>query len=294
MEMKDLQTRQNPNWCPGCGDYGIMAALKAALVELQLDMKNVVIVTGIGCGSKINHWVRCYGFEGLHGRPLPVATGVKLANPDLHVIVVGGDGDAYGLGMGHFIHSMRRNINLTYIVQDNQIYGLTTGQTSPTSSRGTRSKSTPFGAIEIPVNPIDLAFGAGATFIARGYAGDLKHLTSLIVQGIKHEGFSLIDTLQPCVSFNKVSTYEFFNKRVYKLEEDKSYKMPFIDESGLFDASIGDAMRRSREWEEKIPIGVFYKGFRPTYESAEIGLLEGKPVGFGEGISIEDLMAGYM
>jgi len=294
MEMKDLQTRQNPNWCPGCGDYGILAALKAALIELNFDIKNVVIVTGIGCGSKINHWVKCYGFESLHGRPIPVATGVKLANPDLKVIAIGGDGDAYGLGMGHFIHAMRRNLDITYIVQDNQVYGLTTGQTSPTSDRGTKSKSTPFGAIEVPVNPIDLAFGSGATFIARGYAGDLKHLTSLIVQGVKHEGFALIDTLQPCVSFNKINTYDFFNKRVYKLEEDKSYKMPFIDENGMFDTSIGDAMKRSREWNEKIPIGVFYKGFRPTYESSEIGLSEGRPVEFDNDIDIEDLMAGYM
>ncbi len=294
MEMKDLQTRQDSNWCPGCGNYGIMAALKAAFIELNLDIKNVVIVTGIGCGSKINHWTKCYGFESLHGRPLPVATGIKLANPDLKVIAIGGDGDGYGLGMGHFIHSMRRNIDITYIVQDNQIYGLTTGQASPTSSKGTKSKSTPFGSIEIPVNPIDLAFSAGATFISRGYAGDLKHLTSLIVQAIKHEGFSLIDVLQPCVSFNKVNTYEFFNKRVYKLEEDNTYKIPFIDENGVCDSSIGDAIKRSREWNDKIPIGVFYKGFRPTYESSEIGLSKGKPVDIGKEVDIENLMAKYM
>jgi len=260
MQIKDYQTADVPNWCPGCGNYGIQAALKSALASLHIPTHELVISTGIGCGSKINHWVKCYGFEGLHGRSLPVATGIKLSNPKLTVLAIGGDGDGYGLGMGHFIHSMRRNLDATYIVQDNQIYGLTTGQTSPTSTRGTKSKSTPFGAIEIPVNPISLALAAGATYVARGYAGDIQHLSGLIADAIAHPGFAIIDVLQPCVTFNKVNTYDFFNSKVYKLTEN---------------LSINEAFVKAQEWDPKIPIGIFYKEIRPTYESAESAYLNG-------------------
>lgn len=276
-EMKDLQTVDTPNWCPGCGNFGILTALKGAMVELSLDPCKVAISTGIGCGSKLNHWIKCYGFEGLHGRPLPVATGIKLANPELTVVAVGGDGDGYGLGMGHFIHSMRRNLNITYIVQDNQIYGLTTGQASPTSEKGTKSKSTPFGAIELPVNPIELAFASGATYIARGYAGDLPHLTSLISGGLKHRGFALIDVFQPCVTFNKVNTYEFFNNRVYKLEEGRSWR------------------EKAGEFGDKIPIGVFHKEERDVYEDGEVGLKDGRPVDIpSESVDVQEFMSAFM
>lgn len=278
--IKDLQTRDIPDWCPGCGDYGILTALKGAIVETGLRPEETVIVTGIGCGSKINHYVNVYGFEGLHGRPLPVATAVKLCNPSLHVIAVGGDGDGYGLGMGHFIHSARRNLNITYIVEDNQVYGLTTGQTSPTSVKGTKSKSTPFGAIELPVNPLVLALSAGATFVGRGYAGDLQHLTGLIAAGLRHRGFSLIDVLQPCVTFNKAYGYDFFGKKVYKLE-----------------AALGmdEAIKKSREWDGGIPLGVFYDEKRPTYEEQEIGLKNGRPVDVPLApVGIEELMSEFM
>jgi 2-oxoglutarate ferredoxin oxidoreductase subunit beta len=256
------------------------------MTELGLGSAGTVISSGIGCGSKIPHWVKCYGFEGLHGRPLPVATGIKLANPELTVFAIGGDGDGYGLGMGHFIHTMRRNLDMTYIVQDNQIYGLTTGQTSPTSNRGTKTKSTPAGAIELPVNPIELAIGAGATYVARGYAGDLKHLTSLIVGAVKHKGFSLIDVFQPCVTFNKINTYDFFNKRVYRLEDEKGF------EPG---SGVCDAIDRSREWGDKIPIGLFYRDERPTYEEQEIGLREGRPVDVPtEPVNVEEMVSSFM
>ncbi|MBT3864966.1 2-oxoacid:ferredoxin oxidoreductase subunit beta [Candidatus Peregrinibacteria bacterium] len=291
-EQKDLLTKDKPNWCPGCGDYGILTALKNVMVDLDLAPANTVVATGIGCGSKINHWVKCYGFEGLHGRPLPVASAVKLCNPDLNVVAVGGDGDGYGLGMGHFIHAMRRNLNMTYIVQDNQIYGLTTGQTSPTSDRGTVTKSTPSGAIELPVNPIELGFASGATYIARGYAGDLPHLTKLIADGISHKGFALIDVFQPCVTFNKINTYQFFQERVYKLEDDPTFKV--AGPCGDKECDVCDAIARSREWGDKIPIGLFYKEDRATYESEEIGLKDGRPVDVPAEVGIEELMSEFM
>ena len=290
-ELKDLQTRENPNWCPGCGDYGVQAAVKGAMVEAGLKSSDVVISSGIGCGSKIPHWVKCYGFEGLHGRPLPVATGVKLANPALTVMAIGGDGDGYGLGMGHLIHSMRRNIDITYVVQNNQIYGLTTGQASPTSTKGVKTKSTPSGAIELPVNPIELGLASGATYIARGYAGDLPHLTSLIAGALKHRGFALIDVFQPCVTFNKVNTYDFFGKRVYRLEDDKS----FVVAKPGDEKAICEASRRGREWGDKIPIGLFYKEDRATYGDEEPGLADGsKPVDVSGVVDVEELMSSFM
>jgi len=290
-ELKDLQTRDNPTWCPGCGDYGIQAAVKGAIVAAGLSPAETVIVSGVGCGSKLPHYVRTYGLEGLHGRPLPVATGVKLANPSLTVMAVGGDGDGYGLGMGHLVHSMRRNINITYIVQDNQIYGLTTGQTSPTSAKGTRTKSTPGGAIEMPVNPIELGLASGATYLARGYAGDLPHLTSLIAGALKHRGFALIDVFQPCVTFNKVNTYDFFGKRVYRLEDDKTFEVATPGN----EKAICEAVRRGREMGDRIPIGLFYKEDRATYEDEEPGLAEGRPVDVGdEVVDVAGLMEGFM
>ncbi len=254
VEIKDFNTLGKPNWCPGCGNYGILMALKQALVELELEPHNIFISSGIGCSGKVPHWIRTYGIHGIHGRPLPPATGVHLANTELTVIAVGGDGDGYGIGTAHFIHTMRRNLDITYLVHNNMIYGLTTGQTSPTSSKGFRSKSTPAGVIEVPVNPIALALASGATFIARGFAGDVKHLRSLIVEGIRHRGFALIDIFQPCVTFNKINTYDFWKERVYKLEE-----------SGHDPRDKNLAWERAQENEDKIPIGVFYREERPTY-----------------------------
>lgn len=201
------------------------------------------------------HWVNTYGFHGIHGRPLPIATGARLANNNLTVIAVGGDGDGYGIGIGHFIHAMRRNLNITYIVTNNQVYGLTTGQTSPTSDKGFATKSTPTGVIEMPINPIALAIASEATYISRGFSKEMKHLTKLIVDGVRHEGFALIDVLQPCVTFNRKNTYEWFSERVYKLEEtdhDVTNKQT--------------AFLKSLEWNDRIPIGLFYRETRPTYE----------------------------
>ena len=253
--LNDLKTIGQPNWCPGCGNFPIWHALKSAIVGTNLEPHNVVIFSGIGCSSKMPHWINTYGFHSIHGRPLPVATGARLANNNLTVIAVGGDGDGYGIGIGHFIHAMRRNINITYIVTNNQVYGLTTGQTSPTSDKGFATKSTPTGVIEMPINPIALAVTAGSTYISRGFSKEMKHLTKLIVEGVKHEGFALIDVLQPCVTFNRKNTYEWFSERVYKLEET--------------DHDVTDkqaAFQKSLEFNNRIPIGLFYKETKPTYE----------------------------
>jgi len=255
VRMLDINTIGKPNWCPGCGDFGILLALKGAVVELNIEPDNIVIVSGIGCSGKVPHWIRTYGLHGIHGRPLPVAAAAKLSNHELTVFAVGGDGDGYGIGMCHFIHAMRRNIDMTYIVHNNMIYGLTTGQASPTSEKGMRTKSTPSGVIEVPVNPIALAISSGATFVARSFAGDVKHLQKTIVSAVKHRGFSLVDVFQPCVTFNFINTYDWYKQRVYELEtvgHNPQDKMA--------------AFVKSQEWGEKIPIGVFYKVLSPTYE----------------------------
>ena len=266
VELADLKTLGQPNWCPGCGNFPIWHALKSAIVDLHLEPHNVVIFSGIGCSSKMPHWVNTYGFHGIHGRPLPIATGARLANNNLTVIAVGGDGDGYGIGIGHFIHAMRRNLNITYIVTNNQVYGLTTGQTSPTSDKGFTTKSTPTGVIEMPINPIALAIASEATYISRGFSKEMKHLTKLIVDGVRHEGFALIDVLQPCVTFNRKNTYEWFSERVYKLEEtdhDVTNKQA--------------AFLKSLEWNDRIPIGLFYRELRPTYED-ELPQIAGAPL----------------
>lgn len=252
MKPEELNTRDRIVWCPGCGNYGILAALKNAIIQLGLNKEEIVLVSGIGCSSQMPHFINTYGIHSIHGRPLPVATGVRLANTDLKVIAVGGDGDGYGIGGGHFIHTMRRNLNITYIVCDNKIYGLTTGQASPTSDRGFKTKSSPEGVIEQPVNPIALAITMGATYVARGFAGDVSHLTKLIADGIKHKGTAFIDVLQPCVTFNHVNTYEFYNKRVYKLTKHNT-------------GNKFAALKKAFE-DKKIPIGLFYKEERQTYE----------------------------
>ena len=252
----ELKTRVKIQWCPGCGNFGILTAVKAAISEVGLEKHNTVLVSGIGCSGKTPQYVDTYGFEGIHGRILPVATGIKLSNHKLTVIGHGGDGDGYGIGMGHFMHALRRNIDMTYIVHDNQIYGLTKGQYSPTSDKGFSTKSAPGGAIEEPVNPMVIAIASGATFVSRGFVGELDHLKKIIIQAIKHRGFALVDILQPCVSFNYKNTYKWYKERTYKLEDLKDYNPE--------DKKI--ALEKAFEWGDKIPIGVLYKETRSTYE----------------------------
>ncbi len=249
--------------------------MEGALKRLQIPVHNVVIVSGIGCSSNLPHFLSSYGYHGIHGRSIPVAEGIRWANHGLTVIGTGGDGDGFGIGAGHFVHAMRRNVDLTYVTMDNQIYGLTTGQASPTSTMGQKTKSTPTGVIEHPIEPISLALASGATYIARGFSGDVKQLTDLVAAGIQHHGFSFVDVFSPCVTYNKINTFDFFRQRVYKLES-----------AGHDPSDIVAAWQRSLEWGDKIPIGLFYRAERPTYEDLEevpLGGAAGPAAGGPEG-----------
>jgi 2-oxoglutarate ferredoxin oxidoreductase subunit beta len=234
-----------------------------ALVELNLEPHQVLFVSGIGQAGKLPHYSRGNIFNSLHGRPIPPSCGAKLVNHELNVIAVSGDGDAYGEGGNHFLHAMRRNQDITYLVHDNQVYGLTKGQASPTSDMGFITKTTPQGA-GLPLNPVALAILSGATFVARGYAGDVAHLAELIKQGIRHKGFALIDILQPCVTFNRVNTFKWYAERVYKLETDNWNP---VDRSA--------ALVKAEEWGDRIPIGVIYKTERPAFEELQPALHKG-------------------
>ncbi len=264
VKLEAYKSEITPTWCPGCGDFAVLRGVHTALARLKIKSENVVISAGIGCSSNLPGFVNAYAFHGLHGRSLPIANGIKLANTDLTVIATGGDGDGYGIGLGHFIHSMRRNINITYIVMNNQIYGLTTGQASPTSERGMVTKSTPSGLLEVPVNPIALALISGATYVSRGFSGNPDHLSTTIENALSHKGFSLVDVLSPCVTYNKIQTYQWFRDRVYTLEDEEH------DTNDL-----KQSMSKSYEWESKIPIGVFYKADKPTYDADEPALQDG-------------------
>jgi 2-oxoglutarate ferredoxin oxidoreductase subunit beta len=266
MVMADLKGKVDPDWCPGCGDFGVLAAVQKALVELQIPNHQVATVSGIGCSSNFPGFIDTYGMHTLHGRSLPVATGMKLANHAMTVLVTGGDGDGFGIGAGHFTHTMRRNIDLTYLVMDNQIYGLTTGQTSPTSRIGMKTKSMPYGNVDAPINPISLALAAGATFVARGFSAEQKHLTELIKKAIEHKGFSLIDIFSPCVTYNHDNTFQWFRPRVKKLEDNPAYDP----------SDWQAAMEKSLLWGDEIPIGLFFERTDvPTAHDAELVLKPG-------------------
>ena len=253
---QDFKSPELPTWCKGCGNYGVLNAIKMALAEQDIAPHQIVLFTGIGCGSKLPHYMKLNGFHGLHGRPLPVAAGARLANHGIKIMTVHGDGDGYGMGLGHFAHAARRNIGIVDVVQNNRVYGLTRGQYSPTSDPGMRTPTSPEGAIDRPVPPLALAITMGATFVARGYAGELRHLAWLIGQALQHTGYALVDVLQPCVTFNRPSAYDFYNPRVYRLEET---------DHDVTDKSAG--WKRALEWGDRIPIGIFYRVEDvPTYE----------------------------
>ncbi|RSK27104.1 2-oxoacid:ferredoxin oxidoreductase subunit beta [Bacillus sp. HMF5848] len=220
---KDFRNNVKPNWCPGCGDFSVQAAIQRAAANVGLEPDSLAVVSGIGCSGRISGYINAYGFHGIHGRSLPIAQGVKMANRDLTVIASGGDGDGFAIGLGHTIHAIRRNIDITYIVMDNQIYGLTKGQTSPRSDVGFKTKSTPQGSIESSLSVMEMALTAGATFVAQSFSTDLKDLTSLIEQGIQHKGFSLINVFSPCVTYNKVNTYDWFKENLTKLNTIEDY-----------------------------------------------------------------------
>lgn len=237
---------EKPTWCPGCGDFGVLNAVYNAMLQQGYDPAKTVVVSGIGCSSRLPFFSSTYGFHSVHGRTMPVATGVKTANPELDVVTVGGDGDAFAIGGNHFIHAARRNLNTCYIIMDNNIYGLTKGQVSPTSSIGFVTKTTPKGNPDQPVNPLMLALAAGATFIARGFSGKPKELADIIIQGMKHNGFAVIDAYSPCPTFNKINTFQFYRDGTAPLPKD-------------FDPTNRDAALRVIESENPYYLGLLYK-----------------------------------
>jgi 2-oxoglutarate ferredoxin oxidoreductase subunit beta len=249
LKAADYKTDVKPIWCPGCGDFGVLAALYQALAIKQLNPRDVVIVSGIGCSSRLPAFVKAYGFHSVHGRTLPVATGIKTANPKLTVIVVGGDGDAFAIGAGHIPHACRRNVDLTYVIMDNEIYGLTKGQASPTSVLGLKKDSTPYGTFELPMNPIAMALVYGASFIARGFSYRAKELQQTIVQAIDHRGFSFVQVMSPCPTYN--DTEEEWKGEVTPLPADHN------PEDKLTALKLAYA-------DQKMYTGIFYKEVRST------------------------------
>lgn len=267
---KDYKGKVDPDWCPGCGDFGVLNALQKACSELGLMPHEILTVSGIGCSSNLPGFFNAYGMHTLHGRPLAVATGAKLANHELTVVATAGDGDGYGIGGNHFLHTARRNVDITYIVMNNQIYGLTTGQISPTSRFGMRTKSTPFGSLELPINPITSAIMNGATFVARAYSSDGKHFVDLIKQAIQHRGFSLIDVFSPCVTYNHDNTHPFFKERVRHLEDE-----------GHDPTDWKAACEKAMMWGDEIYTGLFFQTTeRKALEDLEPVLDKGGPLAF--------------
>lgn len=243
-----------PTWCPGCGDWAIRVGIKAALDQLGFDPSTVFLSFDIGCSGNMNDFLNGYATHGLHGRAIPTAVGMKTANHTMNTIVIGGDGGIYGEGGNHFLHACRGNHDMTVIVHDNMVYGLTTGQVAPTAKEGYKSKSTPHGIIETPVNPLALAISQGATFVAQGFAGDVRTLIEIIKSAVTHKGFSLVNILQPCVTFNKINTYQFYMKHVYKLPEEYD------------PTDKKNALARSLDvLEDKFPIGTLYKEEKAAY-----------------------------
>ncbi|MDA8442816.1 MAG: 2-oxoacid:ferredoxin oxidoreductase subunit beta [Peptococcaceae bacterium] len=240
-------------WCPGCGNFPILKSLKQALFDLGKQPDQVLIASGIGQAAKLPHYIKVNGFNGLHGRALPPAIAAKIVNPGLTVLVNTGDGDSYGEGGNHFLHNIRRNVDITHLVHNNQIYGLTKGQASPTTDLGQVTGVQTLGNIDQPLDPVLMAIAVGASFVARGFAGEPEHLTELIKAAIEHKGYALLDILQPCVSFNKVNTYDWYRERVYRLGDDYDR------------TSWQQAMAKAAEWGSKIPIGILYQIDKPTF-----------------------------
>jgi 2-oxoglutarate ferredoxin oxidoreductase subunit beta len=255
-------------WCPGCGNFPMLNAFKQALAELEIRPENILVVSGIGQSSKFPHYLRCNTFNGIHGRALPVATGVRLANPNLKVVVTTGDGDCYGEGGNHLLATFRRNPDMTLVVHNNQVYGLTKGQASPTSDQGFKSLIQPAGVPYPPLHALALAVAQDCSWVGRGFAGQAEHLTELYKQAVSHRGFALLEVLQPCVSFNKVNTYQWYQSRVYRVEDEPDYN----PENELW------AYQKAKEWGERIPLGVIFRKPRPLLEEAFPALASG-PLG---------------
>ncbi|MFH1584408.1 MAG: thiamine pyrophosphate-dependent enzyme [Actinomycetota bacterium] len=258
INQKKLSTNIKNTWCPGCGNFAILNAIKAVFIDLDSEgfpLENVVLVSGIGCHAKIVDYINVNSFYSIHGRVTPVAEGIKIANPELKIIGFAGDGDAYGEGLEHLIFAAKRNVDITMIIHNNRVYGLTTGQYTPTSPMGFKGRSTPEGTLEFPINPLELMLASGATFIARGYSRGIKFLKNIFKEAIIHKGFSLVDVLQVCVTF--FNMYKYYNERVYELKDHDHQ-------------NYNNALEKIREWDYNfdapIALGVFYKKESPTFE----------------------------
>jgi 2-oxoglutarate ferredoxin oxidoreductase subunit beta len=277
-KLSDYKTEVHNDWCPGCGDFGILNSIQMSLSDLKIPPHDIALFSGIGCSGKTPHFIHTYGIHTLHGRVLPFAQGAKLSNPNLKIIAVGGDGDGLGIGSGHFVNAGRRNVNITYIIYNNGVYGLTKGQAAPTLKLGMKTKSLPQPNMNDSINPISLAIISGFTFIARGYSYDIRHLKDIIKKGILHNGLSYIDILQPCPTYNDINTKEWYQS--YEIDkEDPSKKIPkiykldeenyngFVNDENEIPYKISLAIEKSREWEKRIPIGIFYQNDKAiTYE----------------------------
>jgi 2-oxoglutarate ferredoxin oxidoreductase subunit beta len=271
LKLADYKTDVHNDWCPGCGDFGIVNAIQMALAEMGIQRDKAVMFSGIGCSGKTSHFINTYGVHTLHGRVLTFAQGAKIANPEMTVVAVGGDGDGLGIGAGHFVAAGRRNVDMTYIIFDNGVYGLTKGQASPTLKLGEKTKSLPSPNTNSNVNPIGLAIASGFTFVARGYSYDVRHLKDLIIQAVNHKGLSFLDVLQPCPTYNDLNTRDWYagtdlveeaqqrHSRIYKLEEQGFEPVVHYDSEAEVDEKLSQALIKSLEWGNKIPIGVFYK-----------------------------------
>ncbi len=271
LKLADYKTDVHNDWCPGCGDFGIVNALQMALAEMGIQRDKATIFSGIGCSGKTSHYINTYGVHTLHGRVLTFAQGAKIANPEMTVVAVGGDGDGLGIGAGHFVAAGRRNVNMTYIIFDNGVYGLTKGQASPTLKLGEQTKSLPSPNTNYNVNPIGLAVASGFTFVARGYSYDVRHLKDLIVQAVNHKGLSFLDVLQPCPTYNDLNTRDWYagtdlvdeaqkrHSRIYKLEDRGFDPVVHYDSESEKNEKLSQSLIKSLEWGNSIPIGVFYK-----------------------------------
>jgi 2-oxoglutarate ferredoxin oxidoreductase subunit beta len=264
MTEKNFDCSFENKWCPGCGNFSILEAMKDAFVKLNLPPEKLLIVSGIGQAAKTPHFLKCNMFHGLHGRALPVATGAKLANHELTIVVNSGDGDCYGEGGNHFLNVIRRNVDLTLLVHDNKVYGLTKGQASPTSDPGMITRGNAHGVIAESFNPLTVALCLGAGFVARGFSGEKEQLSTLIQEGVKHKGISLIDILQPCVSFNKINTYSWYKNRIYDVNKEQGIPNDF-----------DSAIKIARQWDDKIPTGIFYQKEKPSFTEKINALKEG-------------------
>ncbi|PIC80779.1 2-oxoacid ferredoxin oxidoreductase [Sporosarcina sp. P18a] len=261
--IKDFRNGLKPNWCPGCGDFSVQAAIQRAAANLNLSPEDLAVISGIGCSGRISGYIRSYGLHGIHGRALPIAQGVKMGNRDLTVVAAGGDGDGFAIGIGHTIHAMRRNMDITYIVMDNQIYGLTKGQTSPRSEDGFITSSTPEGSIEKAISPMEMAITSGASFVAQCFSADIKELTATVEAGIQHKGFSIINVYSPCVTYNKVNTYDWFKENLTKLSDLEGY------DSSNREMAMNTLMKHN-----SLITGIVYQEEKPSYQELVKGYAE--------------------